>query len=360
MTPIEGISDDLRLPRVGKIHLGEKKESAKGAEYPSQLPYFLVRESETTPADAVAAFREVYGDEPTELRIVFPTDNPEDWNDQHWRCYSASWGLTCKGTGRQAEAKIDPKTNTWADKNSKTWEWQQLAKCGEACERAQDGRCKPVMRLSFLLPDVPGLGTWQIDSSSVHSMRNINGMVHLVQRIMSGRVAFFPFVLRRHQITVQPMNAKAKSVYVLDLRPDGLFTMSQARGLMEGKAALPAGVLPEADEEEVPEDLFPDNPEAVKPEEETEAEKSALATAGDLMNRCYEEFELTGSKVLAALGVSETSAIRSFDEAYEQIKAMVADGTIKAKASTGRPQTAPKTTEDKVREAQAKQSELPV
>ena len=346
MSPIVGISDDLRLPRVGKIHLGEKKESAKGGEYPSQLPYFLVRESETTPADAVDAFRDVYLDEegvcePTELRIVFPTDNPDDWNDQHWRCYGASWGLTCKGTGEQAQAKIDPSTNTWADKNSKTWEWRQLSKCGEACERAKDGRCKPIMRLSFLLPDVPGLGIWQIDSSSVNSMRNINGMVQLVQQIMGGRVAFFPFILRRHQITVQPREAKAKSVYVLDLRPDGLFTMGQARVLMEVKAALPAGILPEPPEEEVPEDLFPEDAERteaegpVEPEETTENGKPSLATAGDLMNRCYEEFELTGTKVLAALGISDSNAIRNFDKAYEQIKAMVADGTIKVKAQAG-------------------------
>lgn len=338
---IEGISGDLRLPRVGKIHLGEKKESAKGNEYPSQLPYFLVRESETTPADAVAAFRQVYMDEegvcePTELRIVFPSDNSEDWNDQHWRCYGASWGLTCKGTGKTAQAKIDPNTNTWADKNSKTWEWRQLSKCGEACERAKDGRCKPVMRLSFLLPDVPGLGIWQIDSSSVHSMRNINGMVHLVQKIMSGRVAFFPFILRRHQITVQPRDSKAKSVYVLDLRPDGLFTMNQARELLEGKAALPVGVLPEADEEEVPEDLFPEDAGVTEPEESAEPEEAAppekpLITAGDLMNRCHEEFGLTGTVVLARLGISNTDAIRDFGKAYEQIKAMVADGTIKVK-----------------------------
>ena len=336
MTPIAGISDDLRLPRVGKIHLGEKKESAKGGEYPSQLPYFLVRESETTPAEAVAAFREVYGDEPTELRVVFPTDNPEDWNDQHWRCYGASWGLTCKGTGRQAQAKIDPSTKTWANKNSETWEWWQLSICGEGCERAQDGRCKPVMRLSFLLPDVPGLGIWQIDSSSVHSMRNINGMVHLAQQIMGGRIAFFPFILRRHQITVQPKDTKAKSVYVIDLRPDGPFTMGQARALMEGKAALPAGVLPEADEEEVPEDLYPEE-EAVEAEERVEPEESAppekpLITAGDLMNRCHEEFGLMGTAVLAGLGISDIRAIRDFGKAYEQIKAMVAEGTIRVKA----------------------------
>lgn len=268
MSPIKGISEVFRLPRVGKIHLGVKKQGAKG-EYPSPVPYFVVRESDTTPLEAADAFKSIYGEEPTELHILFPTNDPEDWSGQYLRYYTASWGLTCKGDGELGQAKWDVAAKTWASKQTKDWEYLLIDTCGENCQLYQGGRCKPVMRLSFLLRDVPGLGIWQVDTSSVHSMRNINGMVELVRRINGGRIAFFPFTLSRRQITVQPKGEKSKGVYILDLRPEGLLTMAQAQALMESKAALPAAMLPTPDEEEVPEELYPngDKAEEVEPEE---------------------------------------------------------------------------------------------
>ena len=43
MSPIKGLTESRRLPRLGKIHLGIKKQSAKsGAWYPSATNYFVV------------------------------------------------------------------------------------------------------------------------------------------------------------------------------------------------------------------------------------------------------------------------------------------------------------------------------
>jgi len=274
--PIKGISEVSRLPRVGKIHLGVKKQGARG-EYPSPVPYFVVRESDTTPLEAAEAFKGIYGEEPTELHILFPTNDPEDWSDQYLRYYTASWGLTCKGDGELGLAKWDAPAKTWANKQTKDWEYLYIDTCGDGCQLYQKGRCKPVMRLSFLLRDVPGLGIWQVDTSSVHSMRNINGMVELVRRITGGRIAFFPFTLARRQITVQPKGEKSKPVYILDLRPEGLLTMAQAQALMETKAALPAAMLPAPNEEEVPEDLYPNGGKA----EEVEPEEGLPDDAGE-------------------------------------------------------------------------------
>ena len=92
---IKGLSDRRRLPRIGKIHLGVKAQSSKGTEYPKATDYFVVRPDDTTPEDAVAAFRAVYGEKPRELDIRFPTDDPADWADPWYRAYSQSWGLTC-------------------------------------------------------------------------------------------------------------------------------------------------------------------------------------------------------------------------------------------------------------------------
>lgn len=342
MSPIVGISDRKRMPRVGKIHLGEKKQGQRG-EYPSPVPYFLVRESETTPAEAAEAFHAVYGDKPTELRVLFPTNDPADWNDQYYRYYTASYGLTCKGTGEIAQAKIDPKKNppSWADKDSKDWEYRTLTVCGDACPLLQAKRCKAVMRLSFLLPDVPGLGIWQLDTGSVNSMIAITGLVELVKSLVGGAIAFFPFVLFRHQITVQPRGEKAKSVYVIDLRPDGLLTLPQVKALAGMKGEVPAALLPPPDEDEVPEDLFPNGEgEPVDAEGSEDAEelpgdlKSRLLAAegatadseppafkniGQFLTACHSDFKLAAPEVYKLLGIRGQTDLADLDEAWQKI-----------------------------------------
>ena len=40
--PIYGISDQVRLPRLGKIRLGIKKKTKGGVEYPFATEYFIV------------------------------------------------------------------------------------------------------------------------------------------------------------------------------------------------------------------------------------------------------------------------------------------------------------------------------
>ena len=59
---IKGLSETRRLPRLGKIRLGEKVEGKGGKEYPKATDHFVVPEE-------VAA---VYGNEPKRLNIMFP------------------------------------------------------------------------------------------------------------------------------------------------------------------------------------------------------------------------------------------------------------------------------------------------
>ena len=41
MSPIKGISEIVRLPRLGKIRLGIKEEGADGKLYPTPTDYFV-------------------------------------------------------------------------------------------------------------------------------------------------------------------------------------------------------------------------------------------------------------------------------------------------------------------------------
>lgn len=98
--------------------------------------------------------------------------------------------------------------------------------------------------LQFLLPDVPGLGIWQIDTSSINSMININSATALIREIY-GRISMIPLVLTIEPAEVQA-EGKRKTVWVLNFRTRG--TLSE---LMRAAQAPIAGLLqmPVADDE---------------------------------------------------------------------------------------------------------------
>ncbi|MEG6570116.1 hypothetical protein [Thermoanaerobacterium thermosaccharolyticum] len=106
---IKGLTDRIKIARLGKIHLGEKKTSEKsGNLYPSATDYFVVHEDANTPKEIAEKFHEIYGNRPKELNIMFPLDDPEKFFPQWLKRY-ANGTLVCKGDGETA-IETDPKT----------------------------------------------------------------------------------------------------------------------------------------------------------------------------------------------------------------------------------------------------------
>lgn len=248
--PIKGLSDQVRLPRLGKIRLGIKVEGVKNP-YPQPVNYFVCPDS----------VKSVFGDRPRELRILFPTEDPSKWASQFYRCYSKSRGLICKGDGERATALIDQDTGALAHRNSIHTILKEVECNPEHCP--EYGRsCRRVMNLQFLLPDVPGLGVWQLDTSSYWSIININSGINLVTALC-GHISMIPLILRLVPQEAHP-NGFKKTVYVLSLDIPGKLTdMLKYTQAPPGKAILPA---PDA---EPPEDLFPTA--ALEKEETSEA-----------------------------------------------------------------------------------------
>ena len=272
--PIKGLAERRRLPRVGKIHLGIIVEGEK-RPFPKAVDYFVVRADDTTPEASAKAFQEVYGDKPTELDIIFPTDDPEQWADPWYRAYSQSWGLLCKGDGEWANAKWDLAAKTarppgveegsWASGKTESWTHLKIPCLGAECpmQKAKVPRCKAVMNLQFLLPLVRGIGVWQIDTGSWNSIRNINESVELVKLATGGRVRGLTLKMRLKPLQVTPAGGevKTKTVHVLDISmPDITLPelLAQAAALPErALQALPAPTEDEApDDEELPSDLY--------------------------------------------------------------------------------------------------------
>jgi len=250
---IKGISDKRRLPRLGKIKLGAKKKNAKGVEYPSATDYFVC------PNEVEA----VFGKKPRALRVMFPTEDNELWASQWLKCYSATRGLICKGDGETATAMVDQKTGEIASKDSQVVEMRDVPCDPDSCPMYEAKQCRRVMSLQFLLPEVPGLGVWQLDTTSYHSIVNINSALDLIRGIY-GRVSMIPLTLSLVPQGVQA-EGKKKTVHVLALTSRHSILELQAAsqkpkeiaGPVVGEESKPSPKveLPDADEE-MPEELF--------------------------------------------------------------------------------------------------------
>jgi len=310
--PIKGLSDQVRLPRLGKIRLGIKVEG-QGSPYPQPVDYFVCPGS-------VAA---VYGRKPRELRIVFPTEDPSSWASQFYRCYSRSRGLVCKGDGERASVLIDEDSGTPASGDSRRTALRDIECDAQRCPE-YGSRCRRVMNLQFLLPDVPGLGVWQIDSSSYWSISNINSGVRLLCAIC-GRISMIPLTLK---LTPQQVyaNGSRKTAHVLSLDIPG--TMGEAlryARMLPGDALLPS---PDA---EPPQDLFPaavlSSEEADAPtQQETTPAAPAIANLGELFSACYKRHGLCSFDVIKLLGYASKDEIGDPEDAWRRVSAVMTAG----------------------------------
>jgi hypothetical protein len=116
----------------------------------------------------------------------------------------------------------------------------------------QCGRCRRVMNLQFLLPDCPGFGVYQLDTSSRHSIINVNSGLELVRGVCE-RLAMIPLSLKLVEQDVEPEGVK-KTARVLILTAP--YTLTEIQRF----AQIPPGqslILPPPDSE-APDDLFPD------------------------------------------------------------------------------------------------------
>lgn len=199
-TRIKGsFSESRHLPRLGKIRLGIKKKSPKGVEYPSETPWFVVPEE-------VAA---VYGEQPLELDIMLPVEDPEVFFPQKLAMYGSGTGLKCHGNGEQAKRLTDQ--GEWIDRTC-------------PCEFLKSdtnpkGACTEQSSLMVLLPTVSLGGCYQITTGSFHSTRTLNSALDYI-RALVGRLALIPMKLRR--VPRETHNdGKKQTHYTMELILDG-------------------------------------------------------------------------------------------------------------------------------------------
>jgi len=245
--PIKGLTEKRRLPRLGKIHLGIKVANAEGKEYPQKVDYFVC------PLEV----QQIHGNKPKALRILIPVEDEEKWASQYYRCYSKTRGLICKGDGATCIRLVNSQTGeiAWKEDIAGGMGVMKEAPClGRECADYKV-KCREIMNLQFLLPDVPGLGVWQIDTSSINSILNINNEAAFIKAAY-GRISGLPLTLTLEPHQGRTPDRKMVTVYVLHLRTQLLMSEMMALAAKTTEQVileLPAG------DDEIPELLIPEN-----------------------------------------------------------------------------------------------------
>lgn len=230
--PIKDLSNKGRIPRLGKIRLGVRTENSKGTEYPKAVDFFVC------PPEV----RAVYGDKPKKLNIFFVSDDVNEIFPQWYKKYGKSTGLVCKGDGVTALA-VNPQTGTF----------EEVECTGRDC-KYYGKDCRHVGNLYFMIKNVPRFGVYQLDTSSVNTILNINGGLEFAKNLTKGTLKLVPFVLSVVPQEVSP-EGKKKTVYVLNLEADLNAMMASLNQTPDKILAIEEPVNSKA---EIEEDLYPE------------------------------------------------------------------------------------------------------
>lgn len=338
--PVRELTERPTIPRLGKIRLGDNSGTNNA---PKNREYFVV------PPEVA----EVYGEKPTELDIVFLSDDTELIASQYYRAYNASNGLICKGDGYTADASLDAdilKRNggdltqplpmeTWAhgkrEGQNPMAATKNVTRANIGCPGSgYDGappcpmyvlkKCAVRTFLQFAIKDVPGLGVYQMDTGSAVSTRRINGALQMAKQVLGG-IAGVPMKLQRVQQEVSPDGMK-KKVWMVNLEIDTRYSLTKLLELRAGPVAN--ALLPPVDESEVYEAVEDEPlslPEVIQPVPERVAEKQS--------DHLITEEQIVKLDALAKMVSPEgqADARRRFPQAFDitaEMSALAADGLI--------------------------------
>ena len=172
------IQNLVREKVIGNIKTGTKSE--KGL--PIKLPYFNVEEDKVTSRDMVDIFKQLYPDKPTNLKIMFTSEDPFNFKYKRYVNNKA----VCIGN--------DVKAIT-VGKDDKGKSSQIEVECSKNCEQRFTGKCKLVGSLKFVLVGIEAGGVWKINTSGGFSLSNIASEIYAYKKIGKSIVGV-PFELK--------------------------------------------------------------------------------------------------------------------------------------------------------------------
>jgi hypothetical protein len=175
-------AQNTRLPLIGRVRVGEKRQNDKGKEYPVSLDYFIA-----TGAYA-EKFYEVF-DKPNKIQIVFVSDDDfqsciEEWDGRD-------------DAGRRAGYGDGVNYYLWnyGGANGQYIETQNRDDVAEFSKKYKI-RWRQILTINFVIPAIRGVfGVWQLqtagDKSSINAIRNTYDEI----KELAGTIVNIPFDL---------------------------------------------------------------------------------------------------------------------------------------------------------------------
>lgn len=194
---------NIKLPIGDKIRLGIRKTNEKGIEYPVETHFFVCPK----------AVKDIFGDEPIELRVYFPSSIREEIFPQNYEKYGSNNALQCWGDGEKSGQRLNQENGKWED-----------VKC--PCEhynvkynpKTKVGGCVKAGYLKFMIPSVT-IGTFfQCRVGGTVSIEECNSAFKLADGTTGGHWAMIPFRMKRVAKKLKiPGTAKMKTHWVVTL-----------------------------------------------------------------------------------------------------------------------------------------------
>jgi hypothetical protein len=258
--PIDGLTDIDRPPRQGMIRLGIKKKTTSGKEYPSEVDYFIL-DPETPDIQEqqriIDLWSKAFGACPKSIEIVLLSSDINEAFPQNYKRYGKSTPLKCIGDGREAVV-TDKEYGKGLDQIGTDDRGFMKVRCnGRDCiyattnEKSTAKECKATATLTVKIPQLGGLGVWQLTTGSFNSIVNINSSIRDLV-LTYGRAHGIPLRLERRSQEM-PYKGKKTTHYPLHI--------NEAIGTAKAAEAL----QPSIDPDEAPPEILDGDHEPEKP-----------------------------------------------------------------------------------------------
>lgn len=251
---IKGLTDrQLSFPQIGNIRKGAKKSAANR---PGQdLKYFRV-EFDASEKEAEATFSKIYGDRPTEIRILLPFNEVEENFDAFLEAYTAG-RMVARSDGERILYLVDVNTGKQVVINGipeMPHPQNNIVGYYESKGKKVPIILKPVGRLKIVLPELLRLAYLVVHTTSKHDIMNLSSQLRSIKTLNNGQLAGIPLVLRRRPVMISvPMEdgtAARMEKWLLSIEADPQWV--KAKLLEMKQSALPGNglnLLPEPQEE---------------------------------------------------------------------------------------------------------------
>lgn len=173
-----------KLPEIGKLKIGIKKQSSGGKEYPAAIDYFRAT------GTFANEFHKKFGEKPRELKVVFLSNDVEEVCNQRYECWEG--GKRCGWS--------DGETYTIFDKalNNGKGGYKELKPDTEANKQAIKavGKWDEMLTIRFVLLELPGvMGYWTFQTKAkAVTIPVITNAFDFVKE-KAGTIIGFPFSL---------------------------------------------------------------------------------------------------------------------------------------------------------------------